>query len=87
MEGSETKGGGRRGTGGQLIYLLYEKVFSNKATKPSKHFEDLTKMNSDKADKYFAYFQSLREMFQLRKAIGNMFASTSQQSTDGLRAS
>ena len=46
-----------------------------------------SKMHSDKADKNLAYFQSLRENFQKRKTIGNMFASTSQQSTDGLRAS
>ena len=67
--------------------LLCEKVFSNEAMKPSRLLEHLTKIHSDKVDKNIAYFQSLREKFQKRKTIGNMFASTSQQSTDGLRAS
>ena len=44
-------------------------------------------MHSDKADKNLAYFQSLQEKFQKRKTIGNMFASTSPQSTDSLCAS
>ena len=34
-----------------------------------------------------AYFKSLQEKLQKRKPIGNMFAITSQQSVDGLRAS
>ena len=71
----------------QPMCLLYEKVFSNKAMKPCRLLEHLTKMHSDKADKNLAYFQSLQENFQKRKIIGNMFASTSQQSTDGLHAS
>ena len=71
----------------QSMCLLHEKVFSNEAMKPSRLFEHLTKMHSDKADKNVAYFQSLREKFQKWKTIGNMFASTSQQSTDSLRAS
>ena len=71
----------------QPMCLLCEKVFSNEAMKPSRLLEHLTKIHSDKVDKNIAYFQSLREKFQKRKTIGNMFASTSQQSTDGLRAS
>ncbi|KAK3789866.1 hypothetical protein RRG08_060419 [Elysia crispata] len=71
----------------QPMCLLCEKVFSNEAMKPSRLLEHLTKIHSDKVDKKIAYFQSLREKFQKRKTIGNMFASTSQQSTDGLRAS
>ena len=71
----------------QPMCLLCEKVFSNEAMKPSRLLEHLTKKHSDKADKNIAYFQSLREKFQKRKTIGNMFSSTSQQSTDGLRAS
>ena len=67
--------------------LLCEKVFSNEAMKPSRLLEHLTKIHSDKADKNISYFQSLREKFQKRKTIGNMFSNTSQQSTDGLRAS
>ena len=62
----------------QPMCLLYEKVFSNKAMKPCRLLEHLTKMHSDKADKNLAYFQSLQENFQKRKIIGNMFASTSQ---------
>ena len=58
--------------------LLCEKVFSNEAIKPSRLFEHLTKMHSDKSDKNLAYFQLLREKFQKRKTIGNMFAITSQ---------
>ena len=71
----------------QPMCLLCEKVFSNEVMKPSRLLEHLTKIHSDKVDKKIAYFQSLREKFQKRKTIGNMFASTSQQSTDGLRAS
>lgn len=71
----------------QPMCLLCERVFSNEAMKPSRLLEHLKKIHSDKADKNLAYFQSLRENLQKRKTIGNMFASTSQQSSDGLRAS
>ena len=60
----------------QPMCLLCEKVFSNEAMKPSRLLEHLKK-NSDKAHKNIAYFQSLREKFQKRKTIGNMFSSTS----------
>ena len=70
----------------QPMCLLCEKVFSNEAMKPSRLLEHLTKKRSDKADKDITNFKSHREKFQKRKTIGNMFSSTSQQSTDGLRA-
>ena len=71
----------------QPMCLLCENVFSNEAMKPSRLLEHLTKKHSDKADKDITYFKSLREKFQKRNTIGNIFFSTSQQSTDGLRAS
>lgn len=71
----------------QPMCLLCDRVFSNEAMKPSRLLEHLKKMHSDKADKNLAYFQSLRDNVRKRKTIGNIFASTLQQSTDGLRAS
>lgn len=43
----------------QPMCPMCEKVFSNKAMKPSKLLEHLTKMHSDKAEKDIAYFHSL----------------------------
>ena len=71
----------------QPMCLLCEKAFSNEAMKPSRLLEHLTKIHPDKADNDMAYFKSLQEKFQKRKTIGNMFAITSRQSVDGLRAS
>ena len=71
----------------QPMCLLCEKVFSNEAMKPSRLLEHLTKMHPDKAENDMAYFKSLQEKVQKRKTIGKMFAITSQQSVDGLRAS
>ena len=67
--------------------LLCERVFSNEAMEPSRLLEHLKKIHPDKVDKTLAYLQSIRENLQKRKTIGNMFASTSQHSSDGLRAS
>ena len=71
----------------QPMCLMCDRVFTNEAMKPSRLLDHLTKIHPDKADKSLAYFQSLRYNFQKRNTIGNMFARTSSQSTDGLRAS
>ena len=71
----------------QPMCQLCEKVFSNEAMKPSRLLEHLTKIHPDKADNDMTYFKSFQEKFQKRKTTGNMFAITSQESVDGLRAS
>ncbi|XP_018015681.1 protein ZBED8 [Hyalella azteca] len=71
----------------QPMCLLCEKVFSNEAMKPSRLVEHLKRMHSDKADKNLTYFQLLQDKVQKRTIFGNMFASSLQRSTDGLRAS
>lgn len=63
------------------------KVFSNEVMKHSRLLEPFKKIHSDKAGENLAYFQPLRENFQKWKTIGNMFSSTSQHSSDGLRGS
>ena len=67
--------------------LLCNKVFSNKAIKSCRLSEHLTKIHSDKAHKNATFFQCLWDNFKKRKSIGSMFASSSQQSVDGLLAS
>ena len=67
--------------------LLRNKVFSNGAIKPSRLSEHLTKIHSDNTDKSATFFQCLWNNFKKRKTIGLMFASSSQQSVDGLLAS
>ena len=67
--------------------LLYNKVFSNEAMKPSRLSEHLTKIHPDKTDKSATFFQCLWDNFKKRKTIGSMLASSSQQSVDILLAS
>ena len=67
--------------------LVCNKVFSNEAMKPSRLSEHLTKILPDKADKSATFFQCLWDNFKKRKTIGSMFASSSQQSVNGLLAS
>ena len=62
-------------------------VFSNKAMKPSRPSEHLTKIHSAKADKSATFFQCLWDNFIKRKTVGSMLVSSSQQSVDGLPAS
>ena len=71
----------------QPMCLLCNKVFSNEAMKPSRLSKPLTKIHPGKADKSGTFFQCLWENFKQRKTIGLMFASSSQQSADGLLAS
>ena len=71
----------------QPICLLCNIVFSNEAMKSSRLSEHLTKIHPDKADKSATFFRCLWDNFKKRKTIGSMFASSSQQSVDGLLAS
>ena len=56
--------------------LMCDKVFTNESMKPCKLLEHLTKKHYDKADKSLSYFQFLRDQFQKRKTIDNVFTST-----------
>ena len=71
----------------QPICLLYNKIFSNEAMKPSRLSEHLTKIHPDKADKRATFFQCHWDNFKKRRTIGLMFASSSQRSVDGLLGS
>lgn len=67
--------------------LLCQKVFSNEAMKPSRLQEHLNKMHTDKKDKDLSYFQELQKKYLKQPTISNLFASSSKQEDDGLRAS
>ena len=66
--------------------LVYEKIFSNEAMKPSRLLEHLQKIHPDKSGKTLVFFHSLRDQFLKRKTI-NMFTSSSKNSDDSLKAS
>lgn len=67
--------------------LVCEKTFSNEAMKPSRMSEHLRRVHPECADKGVTFFQSLRDQLRKRTTIGSMFCKTSQQNTDGFRAS
>lgn len=67
--------------------LICQKVFSNEAMKPSRLQEHLNKMHADKKDKELFYFQGLENKCLKQATISNLFASSSKQEDDGLRAS
>ncbi|KAF2900188.1 hypothetical protein ILUMI_05983 [Ignelater luminosus] len=66
--------------------LLCNNVLSNDAMKPSKLEDHLRRCHPDKTGKNFKYFQTLQDKLQKRPTVDRMFASTSQQNDDGLRA-
>ena len=55
--------------------------------KPSRLSEHLAKIHPHKADESARFFQCYWDNFKKRKTIGSIFASSSQQSVDGLLAS
>nr|XP_054592103.1 zinc finger BED domain-containing protein 5-like [Nothobranchius furzeri] len=67
--------------------LLCEQVFSNKAMKPSRLKEHLSKMHPDKASKELNYFQVIKERHSKRGSISSMFARSSNLLDRGLLAS
>lgn len=67
--------------------LICRKVFSNEAMKPSRLQEHLNKMHADKKNKDLSYFQELEKQYLKQPTISNLFASSSKQDDDGLRAS
>ena len=69
------------------MWLLCNRVFSDEAKKSSRFFKHVTKIHPDKADKSATFFQCLWDNFKKRKTNRSIFASSSQQSVDGLLAS
>jgi hypothetical protein len=67
--------------------LVCEKTFFNEAMKPSRMSEHLRRVHTECADKGVTFFQSLRDQLRKRTTIGSVFCKTSQQNTDGFRAS
>ncbi|KFD62042.1 hypothetical protein M514_12549 [Trichuris suis] len=67
--------------------LLCNRVFLNESMKPSRLKEYLAKIHPDKAGKDFNYFKSLREKFEKRPTLSNMFSTRTGLEMDGLRAS
>lgn len=67
--------------------LICQKVFSNEAMKPSRLQEHLNKTHPDRKDKDLSYFQGLEKKYLKQPTISNLFASSSKQEDDGLRAS
>ncbi|KFD60732.1 hypothetical protein M514_27088 [Trichuris suis] len=55
--------------------------------KPSRLKEHLEKIRPDKGGKDFNYFKSLREKFEKRPTLSNMFSTRTGLEMDGLRAS
>ena len=70
----------------QPMRLLCNKIFSNEAVKPSRLFQHLTKIDSDKASKNATFFQSLSNNFKKQKTVVMMFSNLSQKSDDRLLA-
>lgn len=67
--------------------LICRKVFSNEAMKPSRLQEHLNKIHADKKNKDLSYFQELEKQYLKQPTISNLFALSSKQDDDGLRAS
>ncbi|CAH2006587.1 unnamed protein product [Acanthoscelides obtectus] len=55
--------------------------------KPAKLQDHLRRCHPDKTEKDLKYFQTLKDKSQKRPTLDRMFASTSQRTDDGLRAS
>lgn len=75
-------------TNNQLpLCLMCEKTFSNEAMKPSRLLEHLQRVHPDKKNHDLSFFEKLRESFERKPTLGNMFYSLSQKNSDGVRAS
>ncbi|GBP53596.1 Protein ZBED8 [Eumeta japonica] len=55
--------------------------------KPSKLEDHLKRYHPDKIGKDLKYFQILKEKYEKRPTVHNMFSSRSESNDDGLRAS
>jgi hypothetical protein len=64
-----------------------KKIFSNEAMNPSMLQEHLTKLHTDKKDKNVSYFQVLEEKYFKPPTVSQLFASSTKQDNDGLKAS
>ncbi|KAG8234802.1 hypothetical protein J437_LFUL006635 [Ladona fulva] len=67
--------------------LLCERVFSNKAMKPSRLIDHSRKAHPDKTEKTLTFFQSLRDRVQNHSILSSMLCNASIHITNGLRAS
>ncbi|GFY01501.1 SCAN domain-containing protein 3 [Trichonephila clavipes] len=70
-----------------LVCLLYNRILSNDAMKPSKLEDHLRRCHPDKRSKDLKYFQILNEKLQKRPTMDRMFASTLQGDDNGLQES
>jgi hypothetical protein len=69
------------------ICLLFQRVFSNEAMKPSRLNDNFLKKHPDKNNKDILYFQELKETFESRNTIGNVFKKITRLSDKGLMTS
>jgi hypothetical protein len=67
--------------------LICQKVFSNEAMKPSRLQEHLNKVHPNRKDKDISYFKELQNKYSKQPTVSSLFASSSKQEDDGLRAS
>ena len=67
--------------------LLRDKILTNDSTKSSESGIHSRQCDPDKQTEDLKYFQTLKEKFQKRLTVNNMFDTTSNSEYDGLRAS
>lgn len=67
--------------------LICDKVFRNGIMKLSKMEDHLSRQHTDKIGKHLSFREALQEKLEKRLSIGSMFASSSMQVVDDLRAS